>query len=103
VNNSSAGLIETRHALPKSERETVQAVLAKVLNHMSRSDRPLRESYDIMMDETPTADGVTFSAVDQREVRGWWVRAQSRLSIGRSSTCMVAGSIWALLGRIVVL
>ena len=75
MNNSSAGLIETRHALPKSERETVQAVLAKVLNHMSRSDRPLRESYDIMMDETPTADGVTFSAVDQREVRGWWVRA----------------------------
>jgi epsilon-lactone hydrolase len=72
--NRSPGLIETRHTLPDSERETVKAVLARILSQMMRSDRSPRESYDAMMEGTPTADGVSFSAVEA-EVPGWWVRA----------------------------
>ena len=74
MNENRPGLIETRHALPEGEREIERAVLAKLLGHMSNAERPIRESYDAMLSECPAAAGVTFSAIEDGDVRGWWAR-----------------------------
>jgi epsilon-lactone hydrolase len=74
MNNTRAGLIETHHALPEGERELQEGVLARIRRHFAVTDRSLRDSYDALMEDTPIAPGVTFSAVEQGEVRGWWAR-----------------------------
>ena len=78
------GLVEKRHAFPEDEREILQAVLARIRGHFVVADRSLRDTYDVLMEDTPIAEGVTFSAVDHEEFPGWWVRAGQAHDVGRA-------------------
>jgi epsilon-lactone hydrolase len=68
------GLIETRHALSEDERHIEKTILAGIGRHFAGFTGSRREAYDAMIAQAPVADGVVLEAVDQNDMRGWWVR-----------------------------
>ena len=74
TNSSTMGLVESRHALSDDERQTEQVVLSAIHQLFAGFAGSRREAYDAMTAQTPIADGVTSTLVNQHEARGWWVR-----------------------------
>lgn len=74
TNASLTDLIEVRHALPRDEQQIEKAVLTAVGQLFASAKGTLRETYDAMIAQTPVADGVALQQIDDRNVRGWWVR-----------------------------
>ena len=72
--SSNTGLVETRHVLSEEERQIEKSILAAIGRHFASFAGSRRETYDAMIAQTPIADGVTLEAVDENDVRGWWVR-----------------------------
>jgi epsilon-lactone hydrolase len=72
-NSLISRLVETRHVLPDDERRIGQDVLAATGRHMAGFAGSLREAYDAMVAQTPIAEGVSLTPIDQDGVGGWWI------------------------------
>lgn len=70
----SPNLRECRHRLSDHERVVEEGVLANIARHFSGFEGSLRDAYDAMTDMTPIAEGLTLEAVEQGNVKGWWIR-----------------------------
>ena len=67
-------LMEIWHPLDADERHAELNLLAEMAQRSASFVGTRREGYDAMTAETPMAEGVVLEAVEQDDIRGWWVR-----------------------------
>ena len=71
---SPTALTETLHTLSEEDGALEQTLLAGRAPMVATTLDGQRASYDALTAQTPMADGVRSEIVEERDVRGWWVR-----------------------------